>query len=311
VNKGWSLFFGVVLLATFLIWVIAPFFGWWLPENVSSFGGEVDYLFYVILGFTGFFFVLTEVILVYAMYTFTHREGVKAEYTHGNHTLELVWTIIPAGILVYIAVAQIGAWERIKYQSRMPAPDLSIQITARQWEWRMRFPYGERVERDGRKAYQDPFHYDPGDKEESKQKQLLARTWAEIPQADDIHATNEIHCWKGANVKCYIKTLDVLHSFTIPNLRLKQDTLPGKTIPIWFKVTKANTQFKNGKCTEPDDKRQAWEISCQELCGGRHYAMRGRLYVHENRDDYLAWLEHTLQAQQSRSGEPTTTARAD
>jgi cytochrome c oxidase subunit 2 len=318
VNKGWSLFFGLVLLATFLIWFIAPFFGWWLPDNVSSFGGEVDYLFYVILGFTGFFFVLTEVILVYAMWTFVHRPGEKSTYTHGNHVLEIVWTIVPAGILLFIAFAQVNAWAKIKYQSRFPAPDLSIQVTARQWEWRMRYPYGEtdkennRVKRDGQVIYQDPFFYDPNDTENARKALLRARAWAEIPYADDVHLPNEIHCWKEANVKCYLKTLDVLHSLTLPNLRLKQDALPGKTIPIWFKVTKANTRFdpSTGKCTEPADPRDAWEISCQELCGGRHYAMRGRLYVHENRADYLAWLDSAYKAQMNR-GEPTTTARAN
>jgi cytochrome c oxidase subunit II len=309
VNKGWSIFFGVVLLGTFLIWFIAPFFNWWLPENVSSYGGQVDYLFYVILGFTGFFFVLTEVVLVYAMYAFTHRPGEKAVYTHGNHTLELIWTIVPAGILLFIAFAQVTVWGSIKYQSRMPSPDLSIQILARQWEWRMRYPAGVTPGEGAEKGYHDPFFFDPNNQEQAAKQQLRARSWAEIPQSDDLHIPNEIHCWKDANVKCYLKTEDVLHSFTIPNLRLKQDALPGKTIPIWFKVTRSNTKFDpaTGKCTEPADKRDAWEISCQELCGARHFAMRGRLYVHPSRVDYLAWLEATMKLQQNR-GESTPMA---
>ena len=50
-QKMWAVFFGVVLLASFVIWFVAPFYGWWLPDNVSSFGGDVDFLFYIILGF--------------------------------------------------------------------------------------------------------------------------------------------------------------------------------------------------------------------------------------------------------------------
>ena len=53
-QKWWSIFFGAVLLASFLLWPAAPLVGWWLPSNVASFGGEVDQLYYVILGFTGF-----------------------------------------------------------------------------------------------------------------------------------------------------------------------------------------------------------------------------------------------------------------
>jgi cytochrome c oxidase subunit 2 len=231
VQKWWSVFFGVVLAATFLIWPIAPLLGWWLPPNVASYGGQVDDLFYVILGFTGFFFVLTEVILVYAMWRFAYREGHKSDYTHGNHKLEIFWTAVPAGILLFIAFAQIKAWENIKYQSRMPPPDMTVQVTARQWEWRMRYPYEITA-----------FNFSADSDPTSVQRQLrLARQWAESPHYDDIHVANELHTWEGAHVKIYLRTLDVLHSFYLPNLRLKQDALPGKTIPMWFQATAANT----------------------------------------------------------------------
>jgi cytochrome c oxidase subunit 2 len=307
VQKGWSIFFGVVLMATFLIWFVAPLEGWWLPENISTYGGEVDYLFYVILGFTGFFFVLTEVILVYGMWKYASRDGERSHYTHGNHRLELVWTAVPAAILLFIAFAQVNAWGRIKYQSRMPSPDLTVAVAARQWEWRMRYPWDEPTE--GRRVSR--FYYDPkAGKDEIARKQLAARAWAENQEADDIHVPNELHCWvhtkdEPCNVKVYLRTLDVLHSFTLPNMRLKQDTIPGKTIPIWFAATKANTEFnpKTKKLEELGQKKDNWEIACQELCGGRHYAMRGRLYVHKNRASYEAWLQHAREEQQTHQPE--------
>ena len=299
-GKGWSIFFGAVLLGTFLIWFAAPVFGWWLPENVSTFGGAVDGLFYMILGLTAVFFVLTEVVLVYAMWRFAYRPGEKAEYSHGNHRLEVVWTAIPAVLLLVIAFSQLGVWERIKYQARMPAPDLTISVQARQWEWRMRYP-------------EDPsrfFYTETGGTEEGSKKRA-ARAWAENPEIDDLHVPNEVHVWKGANVKLYLRTQDVLHSFTLPNLRLKQDTLPGKTIPMWFNANKHNCRFvvtndKEGKPAGGEilpfgGKQDAWEIACQELCGGRHYAMRGRLYVHEDKASYDAWLAYARRRQQART----------
>jgi cytochrome c oxidase subunit 2 len=295
VQKWWSIFFGLVLTATFGIWVVAPFMGWWLPPNVATFGGDIDNLFYLILGFTGFFFILTEVILVYAMWKFTHREGHKADYTHGNHTLEMLWTAVPAAILLFIAFAQVAAWERIKYQSRMPPPDLTVQVTARQWEWRMRYPHDV-----------DLFTYaEDADPTLIQIARRRARQWADNPEADDIHGTNELHCWENANVKIYLKTLDVLHSFYLPNLRLKQDALPGKTIPMWFKANGSNTRFdrKTGKCEEPKDIHKRWEFACAELCGGRHYGMRGRLYVHPTVEDFQEWLSHTMKEQRSRQPE--------
>jgi cytochrome c oxidase subunit 2 len=294
VGKGWSVFFGVVLFGTFIIWFIAPFFDWWLPDNIATFGGGVDNLFYLITAFTAFFFVLTEMILVYAMWKFAARPGEKAIYTHGNHRLEMMWTAVPAAILLFIAVAQITVWEEIKYQKIMPSPDLSVSVLARQWEWRMRYPKNN-----------ERFHFDEKDDKDKAKKSLAARAWAENPEFDDIHGTNTLHCWKGANVKIYLRTQDVIHSFTLPNLRLKQDTLPGKTIPMWFQATDHNVEFKDGKLleSEPGNVRKRWEIACQELCGGRHYAMRGRLYVHKDKASYEAWLEFTRKQQQSRTSE--------
>ncbi len=111
-GKGWSIFFGVILLACFLSLVIAPFMGWWLPKNIASFGPDVDFLFYIILYLTGFFFVLTEAILVFVMWKYTYDPNRKATYAHGNHRLEVLWTIVPAAILLYIAFAQVPAWAR-------------------------------------------------------------------------------------------------------------------------------------------------------------------------------------------------------
>src|SRR5205085_1746240 len=139
VQKGWSFFFGAVLLAELIMLIVSPAMGWWLPENVSTFGGKIDFLFYVILGFTGFFFLLTEAILVFNMYAFAHVPGHKSEYVEGNNRLEMAWTIVPAAILLYIAYVQIETWAEIKYQSRVPNPDQVVQVTARQWEWRMRY----------------------------------------------------------------------------------------------------------------------------------------------------------------------------
>lgn len=310
-GKGWSVFFGVVLLATFLIWFVAPFYNWWLPEAVSTFAPDVDRLFYVILGFTAFFFVLTEVILVYAMWRFAYRPGEKSHYTHGNHVLEMVWTAIPAAILLGIAVVQITVWEMIKYQSKMPAPDVTVSVMARQWEWRMRYPAEiDRFNWETKAALDELAGKSRPSKEEIAAKRFAARAWAETPEIDDVHLTNEIHTYmksrqEGAATKIYLRTLDVLHSFTMPNMRVKQDTLPGKTIAMWFRPTRANTYFDpvTKKLREPADRADAWEIACQELCGGRHYAMRGRVYVHDSRESFDAWLKHVAEQQSARAPE--------
>jgi cytochrome c oxidase subunit 2 len=294
-QRAWGLLFGAVLLAELALCLAAPFCGWWLPKNVAAFGGDIDFLFYVILGFTGFFFLLPQAILVYAMLRYVEKPGEKATYTHGNHRLELLWTVVPAAILLFIAFAQVRAWERIKYQSRSPKPDQVVQVYARQWEWRMRYPTHD-------------IEYKKED-----QKALIGelKDWAETPLPTDLHGVNELHTWKDANIQIYLKTHDVIHSFFLPNLRFKQDALPGKTIPIWLNVTESNTRFDEatGRCTEPADKSQAWEIACAELCGGGHFRMRGRLYVHPDEKDYLKWRDHNYKQQQAVEPEKPPSAR--
>lgn len=307
-GKAWSVLFGTVLLAAFGLFLAAPFIpGWWLPGNLwLPYGSDVDILFYVILGLTGFFYVLTEAILVYNMWQFGHQEGRKAEYVHGNHRLEVFWTAVPAALLIFIAVVQIRTWEHIKYQARMPEPKQILQATGRQWEWRIRHavPTGldalvkelDGLDPERRKARVQDFSALPVSS---------PRGWAEHPEADDLHLVNELHTWKDADVKVFLQTLDVIHSFFLPNLRLKQDALPGKTIPIWFSVSEPNLEYDvdRGIWRHKDRPGLTYEFACAELCGARHYAMRGRLCVHPDKADYLRWLQKASARQKSTTPE--------
>jgi cytochrome c oxidase subunit II len=298
VQKLWAVLFGLVLLACFVLTAVALTVfkqQWGLPSNIAEgYGAEVDKLFYLILAFVGFFFVLTEVILVVAMYHFARTEPARrAAYTHGNHKLELAWTIIPAAILLYIAYAQISTWEKIKYQTHFPDPDQVVEVTAHQWAWEMRYSAEQNPVTD---AWRHNLPTPAAEKD-----------WAETPQYDDVHLPNELHTWQMAKVKILLKTDDIIHSFFLPNLRLKQDALPGKTIPMWFQANDWNAQFdpKTGKTTyrpvsEKEKDPRHWEIACAELCGGGHYRMRGRLFVHETKADYEAWLKYTKEKETSR-----------
>ncbi len=98
----------------------------WLPENVSTYGGEIDSLFYVIYYIT----------LIVFLIKYQHREGRRATYTHGSNTLEVIWTIVPAVILVILAFMRQDVWGKIKM--RIPAGDVQIQVTSKQFNWDMR-----------------------------------------------------------------------------------------------------------------------------------------------------------------------------
>jgi len=126
--------FGAVLLACFLLCVIAPFVGWWLPRSVGTFGGDhvppvgydiaysgVDGLWNMILVLNRLLFSALLVILVYTMYRYAGREGARSVYTHGNHRLEMVWTAVPAAIPPVHCLCPIPVWNRIKLPSQMPS----------------------------------------------------------------------------------------------------------------------------------------------------------------------------------------------
>ena len=136
-GKFWALLFGVTMLACLVCsWPLLSCDGWWLQEGRSTHYWHIDFLYYVILAITGFFFILTEAILVYFMFRYAGQPDGKppqpkpsvfagmlkplADVLNEPHKIELAWTIIPAAILLYIAFAQVGTWAAVKYQSRYP-----------------------------------------------------------------------------------------------------------------------------------------------------------------------------------------------
>src|SRR3989304_2708978 len=89
----------------------------WLPENVSTFGGEIDSLFYLIYYITAATFVLVTVLMVLFIVMYREQPGRRATYTHGNTSLEIIWTIIPAAILIVLSFMGVSIWAKLKRQT--------------------------------------------------------------------------------------------------------------------------------------------------------------------------------------------------
>jgi cytochrome c oxidase subunit II len=157
-----------------------------------------------------------------------------------------------------------------------------------------------------------------------KKNAELAQAWVRTPNFDDVYVTNELHCVKDRHVVVQLSTKDVIHSFNIPQMRVKQDALPGKIIPVWFKpigtlvadhrvgnVVKVPTgdgkyRWEDGgghdsETGQPFEPAKVWQIACAELCGWGHYRMIGRTYVHDDESDFVEWLESAA-AQQNNFG---------
>ena len=265
VGRLWSiLFLAVPILGVGSIyWAIAGFYpmeGHWLPLNISREGQAIDELFTFILYLTGFVFVGTSLALFWFMWKYDRdKNNEPVKYVHGSHTLEIVWSILPAATLLFIAIYQMNAWATAKMQrptdesGKHKAP--IAEVTGRQFEWRIRY------------AGENGILYDQ----------------------DDILTVNELHVPVDEDVVLVIKSEDVLHSFFLPNLRVKQDVVPGLKQLTWFRA----------------DRQGVYDIVCAELCGWGHYKMRGRLIV-EPRDKYEKWLAEQYEAQQATEFTPAS-----
>jgi cytochrome c oxidase subunit 2 len=174
----------------------------WLPENISTYGGEIDSLFYLIYYITGATFLLVTVAMIAFLVMYRRKEGRRATYTHGNTTLEIIWTVVPAIILVVLSVMSQSTWAKIK--NHVPPSNLEVQVTAKQFNWEILYPGPD----------------------------------GKFGTADDLSLENQLHVPVNKVVRVHLTSKDVIHSLFLPHVRFKQDMLPGRQIQGWFEATK-------------------------------------------------------------------------
>jgi cytochrome c oxidase subunit 2 len=242
------LFLAVPVLGVWT-WVEAPAWGLWFPENVSTYGDSIDALFMLILWMVTITFIGTEMVLVWFVWNYSKKDPTRATYTHGNHTLEMVWSAIPAVLLIVVAISQMKAWTRVKIDFPADGPYTverpMIEVYASQFDWRVRYP-------DASGNFQG---------------------------ADVIEVPYDITVPVDTKVILRLMSRDVLHSFFVPQFRLKQDAVPGMEIPVWFEAEEVGS----------------YDLICAELCGWGHYKMAGKIHVLAQ-DEYERWLAEKRKA---------------
>ena len=174
-----------------------------MPFSASDYADDIDFLYRVIFWVTLGMFVLTEGLLLGFCIVYRRRPGHRPTYTHGNQTAEITWTIIPALMLLGLAIWQIPTWNNIKkkFPSSSDPNVLTVDVLGEQFKWNVRYP--------GSKAkYKGDYEY--------------------------TNLSN-IHMPFGQKAFFNIRSKDVIHSVFIPHMRVKQDTVPGLRQKIWFK----------------------------------------------------------------------------
>ena len=207
----------------------------------STYAGDIDSLINLIFYLVGFWFLLSEGVFFWLIWKFRAKDGQSAEYITGEEKSQkrfITWPHILVLVCdVFIIWGALQVWYNVKQD--LPPAQETVRIIGQQWTWTF-------------------VHAGPDGK---------------LDTEDDIAKVNELHVEEGKLYHFKLEATDVLHSFSVPIFRLKQDAIPGRVITGWF---------------EPTLKGE-FDIQCAEICGIGHGLMAARIYV-KSAEDQAAWM---------------------
>jgi cytochrome c oxidase subunit 2 len=240
-----------------LIWlltlatVVLFFSGWWFPSTITEHGPRIDQQFLITIIVVGIAFVAAQVGLGWMIWRYSANKQNKDEravYTHGNNRLEVVWTVVTAIIFISLAVMGQRVWAQLHF-SEAPAGSAQVEVVAQQFVWNMHYPG-----RDSKLGRTDPTLI------KEDENNFIGLDDKDPSAKDDVTAATLV-VPVNRPVELILRSKDVTHSFWVPQLRFKQDLVPGMQIHVHFTVNKVG-QF---------------QLACAELCGMNHFKMKGTL----------------------------------
>ena len=214
----------------------------WIVQ-ASTYAASVDNAIVLITWLVGFWFFLSMGLFFYLIVAHRAKEGVRAEYLTGDENQPKKF-ITYAHLLVlvcdvFIVVAAIQVWVEIK-QTLPDAPETqTVRVVSQQWAWSFVHPGPD----------------------------------GQLDTPDDIKTVDELHIEIDRPYIYELTSRDVLHDFSVPAFRLKQDSVPGRIITGWFQATKTGV----------------FEVQCAEMCGIGHALMPGKIFV-ETPEEHAAWM---------------------
>ena len=234
----------------------------YLPPVASEHGVGIDVLLIYLLVATGSLVVIGHVVLGYFIWRSSQADDVDPKLP--SLKAQRTWSLLPAIAMTFIAeggvlVLGIPVFSQL-YTQEPPENAVVIEVTGEQYTWNVRYPGA-----DGTFGRTDPMLIST--------ENSLGLDPADPASVDDIYELALIYVPVNRAVLIKLRSKDVLHGFYLPNLRIKQDAVPGMTIDVWFKPT-VEGEF---------------ELACAELCGFAHYQMRGFLRV-VSEQEFETWL---------------------
>lgn len=237
---------------------------YWAPEAATVGAKKVDTLLNFIFYLTATVFVLTQTVYIYYLVKYRKRPGSKAYYSHGNNKLEIIWTAIPTAIFLGLVIYSNRLWAEL----HSPPPDgaVKVDVVSYQFGWDMRYAGA-----DGQLGKVDVHSYSMDNK---------FGLVPDDPVGDDDFSSTELVIPVNKPVHIYLHSRDVIHSFYVPEFRLYQAAVPGRTIAwVWFEPTRTGN----------------FELACSQICGSGHYNMKAPIRV-VSQEEFDKWQAGKIEA---------------
>lgn len=237
------------------------YYGYWLPADISTHGAAIDRLIVVFHIFMAVLFIGWFVFLIYLIVRFRSRAGHKPVYETGHFKVP---TYLEVGVALF-EVLLLGAfsfpiWHKARQEFPPGENSLRLHVIAEQFAWNIHYPGPDGVF--GKRTLQNIGPSNP-----------IGLDANDPAGQDDVVTINQLHVPVDTPVIADLYSKDVIHSFFLPVMRIKQDMIPGQGIPVWFQATRVGN----------------FEIACAQLCGLGHYRMRGFFTV-DSKERFSEWL---------------------
>ena len=244
----------LLVVGSVLFHVLSPWYFTPIASNWVTIDDTVHITFWV----TGIVFVVVNLFMAWCVLRYRATKTNKAEYEPENKKLE-GWLIVVTSVGVAAMLAPgLVVWAKFV---DVPKDAAVVEVLGKQWSWSYRFPGADGVlgTDDARfVSEKNPFGINPNDPH---------------GQDDVLITSPEFHLPMGKPYKALLRSIDVLHNFTVPQFRVKMDLVPGLVTYVWFTPTRAGR----------------YDVLCEELCGIAHFTMRGKVVVEEEAA-FKTWL---------------------
>ena len=215
--------------------------------QASTYAADIDRLILLIGVIVGVWFLLAEGIFFWLIWKFRAKPGERTQYLDGTEKHVKKWITIPHALVlvcdVFILVGAVSVWYNVKQQ--LPDADSTIRVIGQQWAWTFQHPGADN----------------------------------ELDTGDDIITVGDLHVEVEKTYHFQLQSRDVLHSFSVPVFRLKQDAIPGRSITGWFTPTRTGEH----------------DVQCSEICGIGHGVMAARIHI-EDANTHAAWINRSSAA---------------